>query len=140
MSARRVIALVLTSLSLVAPGGIAAAQDKPKPSITFSLAATTFKANEDPVIMKGTITPATAPEEVTLRVQKYKFSTETWEEFDTNTKTSVFLDEDTYKFRYKHAPLPKGTYRARAQVQETDDHLAGANPWKKYRVTTRRHR
>jgi hypothetical protein len=116
----------------------AAAQDKPKPSVTFNLTETTFGPKQN-VPMTGTVTPATAPEDVTINVQRWSFADDVWKPFDKNTVQSTVLDADTTEYFFKHPPLPKGRYRARAEVQETDDHLGGKNPWRRYTVT-KRHR
>lgn len=130
--------LTAAGLALLLVAGVAAAQEKPKPEITFSVAGDEFTARQA-VPFTGTITPAT-PEQVTINVQKWNNTTEAWRFFDSNKVMSEVKDADTTRFSFTHDPLPKGKYRARAVVKETDDHLAGKNRWKNWRVITKRHR
>jgi hypothetical protein len=128
---RSISALLL--LALLVPASSALAQgEKPKPDITFTMADTTFTAQQD-VPMEGNISPATAPEEVTIKVQKFNNKTMKWKFFESG----VIMSDDNGDFSTVHPPMGKGQYRARAEIQETDDHLAGKNRWVKYRV--RRH-
>lgn len=126
------VALVL---AVLVAGPVAGAQEeeKPKPDIEFSVAGDTFTSKEN-VKMTGTIDPFTAGEDVLIKVQKYNKDQEVWKFFDKNTVQA----DDQGAFQFKHEPLPKGTYRARAEVQETDDHLAGKNKWKRYKVVPKR--
>jgi hypothetical protein len=124
-----VIVFVITGLVF---GGPAGAAGKPKPDITFSLAGRTFTSKEK-VRMSGDIDPATHSESVTLHTQRYVKKDDSWEHYD---KHVVKSDLDG-SFSYRHPSLPRGKYRARAEVQETDDHQAGRNRWKRYRVKRR---
>jgi len=111
----------------------AAAGDKPKPDVSFSVAGETFTAQQN-VRMTGDIDPATQPETVKIHTQRYKKKTDRWKTHDIRRTES----DSSGAFSFRHAPLPKGKYRARAEVAETVDHLAGKNRWKKYTVRARR--
>ena len=110
----------------------AAPAGKPKPEITFNLAGRTF-TNKEKVRMFGDIDPATHSERVTLHTQRFVKKDDDWEHYD---KHVVDSDLDG-SFSFRHPRLPKGKYRARAEVQETDDHLAGKNRWKVWAVRRR---
>ena len=111
----------------------AAAGEKPKPDVDFSVAGETFTAQQN-VRMTGDIDPATQPETVTIHTQRYNKKRERWKTYDRRRTES----DSEGGFSFRHAPLPKGKYRARAEVEETADHLAGKNRWKKYTVRARR--
>jgi hypothetical protein len=105
---------------------------KSKPDIAFNLAGRTFTSAER-VKMSGDVDPATHSEPVTLHVQRYDKADERWRNYDRNVVKS---DVDG-SFSYKHPPLRKGKYRARAEVGRTSDHRAGRNSWKQYAVRRR---
>ena len=110
----------------------AAPAGKPKPEITFNLSGRTF-TNKEKVRMFGDIDPATHSERVTLHTQRYVKKDDDWEHYD---KHVVDSDLDG-SFSFRHPRLPKGKYRARAEVKETDDHQAGKNRWKVWAVRRR---
>jgi hypothetical protein len=105
---------------------------RPEPDITFNLAGRTF-TEKDKVRMYGDVDPATSSETVTLHTQRYKKNAEEWRLYD---KRRVESDSDG-SFSYRHPSFPKGNYRTRAEVAETDDHLAGKTRWKTMAVRRR---
>jgi hypothetical protein len=127
----------LSTIALLVAAAVAfaaspASAAKPKPEITFNLAGRTFTSKEK-VRMSGEIDPATHAETVTLHVQRYDKDDDVWRNYDENVTKS---DIDG-SFRYRHSALPKGKYRARAEVGRTSDHRAGRNRWKVYAVRRR---
>jgi hypothetical protein len=105
---------------------------KPKPDITFNLAGRTFTEKEK-VRMYGDVDPVDSSETVTLHTQRYNKKDEDWKHYDIH---EVESDSDG-KFSYKHPSFRKGHYRSRAEVDETDDHLAGKTRWKTLAVRRR---
>jgi hypothetical protein len=132
---RRTRALVagLMLLSAVQPAFASRAPaGKPKADITFNLAGRTFTEKER-VRMYGDVDPAQSSETVTLHTQRYNKKDEEWKHYDMR---KVDSDSDG-KFSYKHPSFRKGNYRTRAEVDETDDHLAGKTRWKTMAVRRR---
>lgn len=118
---------------LVQPASAAGAPaGKPKPDISFNLAGRTFTEKEK-VRMYGDVDPATSSETVTLHTQRYAKKHEEWRLYD---KRRVGSDSDG-SFSYRHPAFPKGNYRTRAEVRETNDHLAGKTRWKTMAVRRR---
>jgi hypothetical protein len=118
--------VALAAPALPAPAG------KPAPDITFNLAGRTFTEKEK-VRMYGDVDPATASESITLHTQRYSKKTEDWEHYDIHEIDS----ESDGSFSHRHRPFKKGHYRTRAEVDETDDHLAGKTRWREMAVRRR---
>jgi hypothetical protein len=105
---------------------------KPEPDITFNLAGRTFTEKEK-VRMYGDVDPATSAETVTLHTQRYSKKDDEWKHYDT----PVDKTDSEGSFSYRHDEFRKGNYRTRAEVDETDDHLAGKTRWKTMAVRRR---
>lgn len=84
---------------------------------------------QEPVAMSGSVTPASAPETVTITTQKRRSGA--WKRYDTRTTTS----DGSGAFSYQHTALPKGKFRARAAVGVTADHAGAKSAWTKFSVS-----
>jgi hypothetical protein len=122
----------LLLLGMLSPATARAPAGKPKPDITFNLAGRTF-TDKEKVRMYGDVDPATSSEIVKLHTQRYHKKDEEWKRYDIRRVES---DSDG-SFSYRHPRFPKGNYRTRAEVDETEDHLAGKTRWKTMAVRRR---
>lgn len=81
------------------------------------------------VAMGGSLSPASAGEEVKIQTQKRKDGR--YQKVDTKSATT----DATGAFELDHPPLPAGRYRARAKVGETSSHSSGKSSWDAFRVS-----